>query len=54
MSNVQHSHKNETSHAKAAKGGSGDEVSKKPQRSSAGSAREFATLISPPNAICNA
>jgi hypothetical protein len=54
MSNVQHSHKNETFHAKAAKGRSGDEVSKKPQRSSAVSAREFAKLISPPHAICNA
>jgi hypothetical protein len=49
MSNVQHSHKNETFHAKAAEGRSGDEVSKKPPRSSA---REFAKLVSPPNAIC--
>jgi len=54
MSNVQHSHKNETFQAKAAKGRSGDEVSKKLQRSSAVSAREFAKLISPPNALCNA
>ena len=54
MSSVQHSHKNETFHAEAAEGRSRDDVSKKLQRSSAVSAREFAKLISPPNAICNA
>jgi hypothetical protein len=45
MSSVQHSH--ETFHAKTVVRRSGDEVSKKPQRSSAVSAREFAKLISP-------
>jgi hypothetical protein len=51
MSSVQHSHKNETFVAEAVEGRSRDDVSKKPQRSSA---RKFAKLICPLNAICNA
>ena len=54
MSSVQHLHKNEAFHPRTVAGRSGDEVSKKPQRSSAVSAREFAKLISPLIAICNA
>ena len=54
MSSVQHSHKNQTFHAKTVAGRSGDEVSKKPHRFSAVSAREFAKLISLSIAICNA
>jgi hypothetical protein len=54
MSSVQHSSKNETFHPRTVAGRSGDEVSKEPQRSSAVSVREFAKLISPSIAICNA
>jgi hypothetical protein len=51
MSNVQHSHKNETFHAKAALEMKYQKNFSVPLRS----LREnFAKLISPPDAICNA